>query len=62
MNEKTKYNANLLTGGFAEGFYSPENDYGSIEGSEMKEGDRHVESVEDMVKDTENLLKNARGQ
>lgn len=62
MNKKIEYNSSLLQAGFTEGYYTPENDYGSIEGSEIKENNRKGESVEDMVKDTEALLNNARGQ
>ena len=62
MNKKIKYNSNLLAGGFAEGCYTPEEDYGNIEGSEIKGENRQGENIEDMVKDTEFLLNNARGQ
>ena len=36
--------------------------YAGIEGIEMKENKKQGESVEDMVIDTEELLRNARGQ
>jgi len=63
MNKKTtEYNSNILLSGFVEGFYSPEDSYAGIEGIEMKENKKQGESVEDMVIDTEDLLRNARGQ
>jgi hypothetical protein len=59
--ETTKYNSNILLSGFVEGCYTSENDYGNIDGSIMKDSNKLGENIEDMVKDTENLLKNTRG-
>jgi|WetSurMetagenome_2_1015567.scaffolds.fasta_scaffold354196_2 hypothetical protein len=59
--ETTKYNSNILSSGFVEGCYTSENDYGNIEGSKMKDNNKLGENIEDMVKDTYNLLNNARG-
>jgi hypothetical protein len=62
MDKKTiEYNSNLLIGGFTEGYYTSDNDYGNIDGSKMKNSNKLGENIEDMVSDTENLLKNARG-
>lgn len=61
QKEKNKRDV-LLSRGFEEGCYVSKEDYGDTEGNRINEIVKESQNIEDMVKDTEIMLNNTRGQ